>query len=343
MRSVFSKVLFLFLIATINLKQLNTIFLLQLVLVMILFLIQILKPKKIVQNSILGLFAILSIWRPDFIKTMPLLYASPFSAPTYLLFIFPLATMDVVTALLFLMSILFTYVNDLYIELQEQHKKVRDDLAERNLILNETVQQAQKQQLTAEQMIVMEERNRISSELHDAIGHTITSSLLQIEAIKLINKDEKLEKPLQTVGDKLSEGMTEIRSVIHNMKRDALSVEREIEKFFANTSLTYHMTIHDEEMDMERKFLVLNIIKEAITNTIKHSDANQMDIELHSHPAFDALRIKDNGSKPVDISKLKYGMGLSRLQDTVYNNDGVIQFSYHEGFQIYITLMKEEQ
>ena len=66
----------------------------------------------------------------------------------------------------------------------------------------------------------LEERNQISTRLHDKIGHTISGTLLQLEAIKIIldiDKDKGFSM-LDVCTDNLRDGMNDIRMTLRNIK-----------------------------------------------------------------------------------------------------------------------------
>ena len=81
-------------------------------------------------------------------------------------------------------------------------------------------------------------------------------------------------------------------------------------------------------------------MKEAIHNTYKHSDATKMDILLREQPVFYQLIIKDNGT-PSTIQG--NGMGLKNMRDRVEQYKGYINFKTEAGFEIFITIPKEEK
>ena len=66
----------------------------------------------------------------------------------------------------------------------------------------------------------LEERNKLSGNLHDKIGHTISGTLLQLEAIKLTidNNREQGKKLLDMSINNLSSGMNEIRAILRDIR-----------------------------------------------------------------------------------------------------------------------------
>ena len=76
-------------------------------------------------------------------------------------------------------------------------KELADILSNKNRHL--LVQQEQEIRIA-----ILDERNRIAREIHDHVGHLLSSALLQIGAIQAIQKEDKLKEPLQNLRDTLS-------------------------------------------------------------------------------------------------------------------------------------------
>lgn len=50
---------------------------------------------------------------------------------------------------------------------------------------------------------ILTERNRIAKELHDAIGHSLSSSILQVESLKIISKEKPVLEKLDVLQETL--------------------------------------------------------------------------------------------------------------------------------------------
>ncbi len=85
---------------------------------------------------------------------------------------------------------------------------------------------------------------------------------------------------------------------IHNLYSESLELKSQIEKLCReipniDTEIIYNL---EDDLDYNLKFDILSIVKEAITNCIKHSNATKLKITLLSQPKFYSIVIKDNGS-----------------------------------------------
>ena len=196
------------------------------------------------------------------------------------------------------------------------------------------------------------ERNRIAREIHDHVGHMLSRSILQLGAILAINKDEKMDVPLRGLKDTLDTAMNNIRESVHDLKDDSLDLEHMVNEIVGEyknleIELDYDMGTY---LSKELKYCFVAIVKEALTNTVKHSDGNRVSIVMREHPALYQVLIEDNGSKcnggisngrseKID----KTGIGLENMRERVSAFNGNIRFSHDNGFKIFISIPKEQR
>ena len=148
---------------------------------------------------------------------------------------------------------------------------------------------------------------------------------------------------LNTLQNTLANGMEDIRKSIHNLYSESLDLEAEIEKLCAeipniNTEIVYNL---EKDLDYNIKFDILSIVKEGITNCIKHSNATKLKITLLNQPKFYSIIIKDNGNifdKNTSLSSK--GIGLVSMEDIARKYNGFLNYKFENGFQIHLTLMK---
>lgn len=294
------------------------------------------------------LFLILCFSREIFVFYLPLiLYNFYLDFRLYTLLISPLFLIksSVGPLILSFVSIYFAEMSGKYNLLLEENKIVRDELIEDNIYLKKYNEQLEIDKEKNIQIAILTERNRIAKELHDSIGHGISSSIIQVEALKVISNENSVILGLNTLQNTLSNGMEDIRKSIHNLYSDSLDLENEIEKLCSeipniDTEIIYNL---GKDLDYNLKFDILSIVKEAITNCIKHSNATKLKINLLNQPKFYSIIIRDNGSH-FDENKLKYsqGMGLVSMEDIARKYNGFLNYKFEEGFQLHLTLMKGE-
>ena len=223
-----------------------------------------------------------------------------------------------------------------------ENKITRDELKEDTIYLKKYNEQLKIDREKNIHIAVLTERNRIARELHDSIGHSISSSILQVGALKMIApKDTR--KGLNQLQETLSDGMDNIRKSIHDLYKESLDLENTIEKLcneVPGISIDFNYQIEDN-LIYDLKFDILSIVKESITNCVKHSNATKLSINLIEQPKFYSMTIRDNGTRyDRDTSKLNSGIGLLSMEDIARKYNGFLNYEFGQGFKIHITLMK---
>lgn len=191
-------------------------------------------------------------------------------------------------------------------------------------------------------MAMISERNRIARDIHDNVGHMLTRSILQTAAIQVINQDSALIKPIQELHTTLNTAMTSIRNSVHNLHQDTTDLKHTIEEIIRTTpNLTVRLEYDiNTPLPSDLQYAFIAIIREALNNVTKHSNADQVYIRLKEHPALFQLLIEDNGT---GIEEIRHtGIGLSNMQERIYSLHGNINFSTKNGFRIFISVIKKE-
>lgn len=222
--------------------------------------------------------------------------------------------------------------------------RIRDNSAELNMILKEKNKNLMEKQDYEIHLATLRERNRIAREIHDNVGHMLSRSILQIGALTTIHKEEPLNGQLQGINQTLNTAMNNIRESVHDLHDDSIDLRQAIGEALQSMEEEYKIQF---DYDMSAgvpsniKYGFLTIIKEALSNVVKHSDADTIRVLLREHPAFYQLAIEDNGSK--EPSNLEGGIGLNNMKERVETLQGSIHFKYEKGFQILISVRKEEK
>ena len=209
----------------------------------------------------------------------------------------------------FAMSVYCCRINLLRAELHA----MRDNTAEHDMLVAQNTRQLLENQDNMVLTATLSERNRIAREIHDNVGHMLTRSILQTGAIKVINKDERLEKPLAQLQSTLDTAMDSMRKSVHDLHDESIDLRTALDDVINNVSdmdiyMDYDMS---DKLPREIKYSFINIVKEAINNTLKHSNGDHMDIRVREHPAFYQLYITDNGQNI--RSGLSPAQGLSLI------------------------------
>ena len=314
------------------------------------------------------IFGFSSLWIPDLLLFFPLLLYQTLSAG-----LFPLAVVEfpfwgllafrfhkfpefLCLAGIFgfiLASFLWSHTRQ-YEILTRNFRQSRDDSEEHALLLSEKNKALLEKQDYEIYAATLRERNRIAREIHDNVGHVLSRSILMTAACKTINKNEALDPLLGNLEESLNGAMNSIRSSVHDLHDDAVNLEDAIKGLvkdfsFCPVTLTYDMS---RQVPREVKYSLISITKEGLSNVMRHSNADSVNILLREHPALYQLCIEDNGtlgSKIPDIQTdadsnkmetVSGGMGLSNIRDRVKALGGTVQITQEKGFRIFVTIPK---
>ena len=224
----------------------------------------------------------------------------------------------------------------------ENLSSLRDEVEEKNLLLNEKNLSLADAQDNEIYLATLRERNRIAREIHDNVGHMLTRSLLQAGALTVINKDEKLKAPLDDLKETLNTAMTSIRESVHDLHDESVDLDAAVRESIRLVGDRFKVTYDNDtegELPAKLRLCFLAVIKEGISNAVKHSDGDRIDITIRQHPAFYQLTVEDNGSCGEIIPERSGGIGLQNMRDRAASLGGMISItSSQNGFRIFMTV-----
>lgn len=227
-----------------------------------------------------------------------------------------------------------------YLDMEVKLKKVRDDAIEQSIYMRD-----RNDELTARQdyeihLATLEERNRIAREIHDNVGHMITRAILMAGAIGTMEKDENIKKNIDNLSGTLNDAMDSIRKSVHDLHDDSINLERAVGDIISEIKgfcieFDYSM---GAGIPKEVKLCFIAITKEAINNTLKHSDGDRINIIMREQPGFYQLIIYDNG---VNIpAELDGGIGIINMKERTIRLGGSFNINTDNGFRINASIMK---
>lgn len=229
--------------------------------------------------------------------------------------------------------------------LEKQHYdllKMRDNSKEAAMLLENKNKELMEKQDYDVRLATLSERNRIAREIHDNVGHMLSRSILQVGALMAINKDDTIGKALGSLQETLSQAMDSIRSSVHDLHDESIDLNVQVQSIIREFTFCPVRLEYDVDGAMEKglKYTFLSIIKEALSNVVRHSQATQVTILLREHPAFYQLIIKDNGTGAQEDTG--EGLGLQNMADRVNACHGQLLIEKKTGFKIFISVPKGE-
>jgi signal transduction histidine kinase len=199
-----------------------------------------------------------------------------------------------------------------------------------------------------EQLTLSQERNRIAREIHDGVGHSLVNCILTLELCERLvckNPDEAKKIISQEMGD-LRSALDEMRDYVHHLRpaeieNEALAplIQRYITRFADRTGLTAHIEGMSANIDLapSSRLVLLRIIQEALTNSVKHSDATEVNVSLaRTGDGGVHCVISDNGCGFDEKAVLndpasRQGFGLRTMKDRAASVRGDAQIESEPG------------
>lgn len=157
----------------------------------------------------------------------------------------------------------------------------------------------------AREEAVIEERNRLACELHDAVTQTLFSTTLTAEVLSLIwEKDPKEgQKKLAELRELTRGALAEMRTLLMELRPDALAdaemktlLQHLTNAFIARARIPIQVTVEGcMETPLDVKIAFYRVAQEALNNITKHSEANQVTLSLTCQQELVELIVQDDG------------------------------------------------
>lgn len=198
----------------------------------------------------------------------------------------------------------------------------------------------------AKQKTVQALRTKISADLHDDVGSLLTGLAMQSEILGK-KAPKNISEKLNRVSELSRSAMLQMRDAVWVMDARKDNWESLIDRIneFASENLGMkelkyilnHTNVSNQDAieGVKRQHLYL-VVKEAIANILKHSNADKVEIDLHRNKNEISLVVKDNGTnikgKPIA------GLGISNIKKRITELQGKLKIETEKGYKIAINL-----
>lgn len=176
-------------------------------------------------------------------------------------------------------------------------------------------------QQEVEQLAAIAERERIARDLHDLLGHTLSTITLKSElAASLVSRDpQRAETEIRDVERLSRDTLAEVRSVVRGYRVTGFSGELANAKLAleaANISFDYF--VGSLQLQPAAEGVLALALREAVTNVVRHAGATTCRATLDADQAFVTLTVEDNGrgavaaQEPAGSEPGGFGLGAMR-------------------------------
>ena len=212
--------------------------------------------------------------------------------------------------------------------------------AERKDRIHKQAQQHSQKQI--KHLATIAERERIARDLHDLVGHSLTSIALKAElAEKLIaaNKHHKAQTEISQVAHLSRDMLTTVRAAVSGINKKTLTQQIEVLKQQLqqnNFNVECNIQLNHISANLEANLLL--VITESVTNILKHSAGNKVNIHCQQQKQVVNLTISDNGK----VNSFQLGNGLTGIQQRCHQFNGDLDIQCKHGFYLHATFKEQE-
>jgi signal transduction histidine kinase len=185
-------------------------------------------------------------------------------------------------------------------------QKARNARKERQLIATRSVLEGE-----------MKERARLAQDLHDRLGGNLSAVRIELG---------KHAETLQNVREKLDGCIRDIRNTAHDLMPVSLQFGMKValEDFAAQFPNTrFHFFGEEKRIDRRLEFVVYCCACELVNNSVKHSGAKNINLQLVQDEKHVTLTVSDDGCG-FDEKTVTCGFGLKSIRDRIASCGGKI-------------------
>ncbi|MEZ4708264.1 MAG: GAF domain-containing sensor histidine kinase [Caldilineaceae bacterium] len=210
---------------------------------------------------------------------------------------------------------------------------------------------------SAEQLAVMEERERLARELHDSVTQSLYSLSLFSEAgqrLIRVGDTVRVEEYLGQLGETAQQALKEMRLLLYELRPAVLEQEgligalrRRLDAVEKRAGINFTFDVDEPivlPLSVEEGFY--RIAQEALNNSLKHAFATHVYVSIERQGSETVMQIADNGvGFREEETKMAGGMGLCGMRERVQKLGGslCIESVPNQGATITVRVVTSEE
>lgn len=198
----------------------------------------------------------------------------------------------------------------------------RDELARANTEL-------QAAQVILRESTRLNERLRIARDLHDVMGHTLTTLAIHLDVASRLAEGPAVEHV--NLARSVAGGMLDqVRSVVSRFRVQPLDVRAALEKLVVSVRdlrVVLRLPPDLEIMDAARAETIIHCVQEVITNTLRHAHAQELVIDVRNKAGEVIVTTRDDGRG----GRIIPGNGLAGMRERFEMLGGSLTIQSREG------------
>ena len=246
-------------------------------------------------------------------------------------------------------NVLFYYGAHLVFKLKYQENLLKE---QENQLFEQKkeLQQAQYTMGTMKELYTLQERNRISREIHDSVGHSLSTIIIQLGAISKLSEENnpQVSQMSAQLREFAVKGLQEVRTVVHDLKPEQLTKQQlnvALEEFIYETKqhsgveFVFRQNKPTIQLSKEQELTIFRGVQEATTNAIRHGKATKITLLMMYSTNELIVTIMDNG---MGSSAISLEGGLKALEERLHELQGQLEIKNTEqGFTVQMKLKGE--
>ncbi|MDA2118003.1 response regulator [Bacillus cereus group sp. MYBK95-2] len=214
----------------------------------------------------------------------------------------------------------FAYVMGFAFHLLIVNHKQNESIRKQNAVLEQYMSQI-------ERITLAEERNRLSSELHDTVGHAYTSIIMGMETLRTELATEMGIQRLDSLLEMGRKSIEDVRGYLHQMESPCQSpsliqsLQNLGAEFQEHAQVNVSFRAYGEEYELSRqaKIAFIRCLQESLTNAVRHGQGTEIIVSLQFEQQYTRLEVQDNGKGNVEWQE---GFGLNAMKERAMNLQG---------------------
>lgn len=184
-----------------------------------------------------------------------------------------------------------------------------------------------------------EERKRITRDIHDIVGYTLTNNMMLMESAIDMMQENPLGVPkiIEIARSNAEEGLNRIRQALYNLRKQDTQFPIGIRAIYRLASVFENATgikvrcefgnvslINSEEIDSA----VYHLVQESLINSFRHGKAGDITVTLWLNKGIVQVQVRDNGvGADLLPGRIVEGIGLQGMRERVERIGGTLSAS----------------